>query len=120
MEAKPKEIREYLTREGISPFSDWIDSLKDKTARAKIRIRLDRLKLGNMGDCKSVGDGVSELRIDFGNGYRVYIGQDGDILLLLLCGGTKKTQPEDIRKAKAYWKDYKRRKHGQTFKIVSG
>ncbi|MEZ4527224.1 MAG: type II toxin-antitoxin system RelE/ParE family toxin [Desulfobacterales bacterium] len=90
MEVKPKEIREYLTSEGVSPFSDWIDSLKDKTARAKIRIRLDRLKLGNMGDCKSVGDGVSELRIDFGNGCRVYIGQDGDVLLLLLCGGTKK------------------------------
>lgn len=111
METKPKEIREYLTAEGISPFSDWLNSLKDIKARAKIRVRLDRLKFGNIGDCKSVGSGVYELRIYFGPGYRVYFAQEGDILILLLCGGTKKTQPTDIQKAIEYWQDYKRRRN---------
>ena len=85
--------------------------LKNLKARAKIRVRLDRLKLGNLGDCKSIGSGVQELRIDFGPGYRVYFGQDGDILILLLCGGTKKFQTKDTRQAKEYWRDYKERKH---------
>jgi len=112
METKLKELREYLTSDGQSPFGNWLKSLKDKSARAKIRIRLDRLKLGNLGIYKSVGQGVTELIIDFGPGYRVYIGQDGDTTVLLLCGGTKKTQENDIRQAKEYWQDYKRRKNG--------
>ena len=76
LEASQKEIREYLTVESRSPFADWLNALRNTKARAKIRVRLDRLRLGNMGDCKSVRGGVHELRIDFGPGYRVYFGQD--------------------------------------------
>jgi putative addiction module killer protein len=110
METRNKELREYLTKKGNSPFGEWLNSLKDIKARAKLRVRLDRLKLGNLGDCKSLGSGVKELRIDFGPGYRIYFGQDGDVIILLLCGGTKKFQTKDIRRAKEYWQDYKERK----------
>lgn len=106
----PKEIREYLTALGRSPFGEWLSLLKDVRGRAKVRIRLDRLSLGNLGDYKPVGEGVQELRIDFGPGYRVYIGQDGKSLILLLCGGDKSTQAQDIQAAQEYWADYKRRK----------
>ena len=106
LEASQKEIREYLTAEGRSPFANWLNVLRDTKARAKIRVRLDRLRLGNMGDCKSVGGGVHELRIDFGPGYRVYFGQDGNVVILLLCGGTKSTQSRDILTAGDYWQDY--------------
>lgn len=106
MEAIPKEIRIYTTADGIAPFLKWQKSLKDKRARAKIRSRLDRIESGNLGDCKFVGGGVYELRIDYGPGYRVYFGQENDVILLLLWGGDKGTQAKDIRKAQSYWKDY--------------
>lgn len=106
----PIELREYLTPKGHSPFAAWLGSLTDLRARAKIRVRLDRLHLGNRGDAKAVGAGVHELRIDYGPGYRVYFGQDGPTLIILLGGGTKKTQPQDIRRAQRYWHDYQRRK----------
>lgn len=109
----PKEIREYLTAAGRSPFGEWLRSLKDVRARAKIRVRLDRLSVGNPGDCKPVGGGVQELRVDFGPGYRVYLGQDGASLILLLCGGDKSTQAKDIEAAHEFWVDYKRRKSGE-------
>lgn len=108
-DATLKELREYATTNGKSPFSEWLNSLKDVQGRAKIRIRLDRLRLGNRGDCKAVGGGVQELRIDFGPGYRVYFGEDGKTLILLLCGGDKSTQSRDIERAKANWQDYKQR-----------
>lgn len=78
-------------------------------ARAKIRVRLDRISLGNMGDCHRVDDGVHELRIDYGPGYRVYFGWLGSTIVLLLCGGDKSTQTKDIDLAKQYWNDYRRR-----------
>jgi putative addiction module killer protein len=78
-------------------------------ARARIRVRLNRIRLGNFGDCKAVAEGVMELRMDFGPGYRVYFGQDGDVLVILLCGGDKRTQMRDIVTAKQYWQSYKRR-----------
>lgn len=81
-------------------YRKWFDKLKDKNARARIDIRLRRLSLGNPGDVKSVGDGVLELRIDYGPGYRVYFTQKGDRLIILLAGGDKTTQAEDILKAK--------------------
>lgn len=109
----PKEIREYLTAAGRSPFDEWLRSLRDVRARAKVRVRIDRLSLGNLGDCKPVGGGVQELRIDFGPGYRVYFGQDGASLILLLCGGDKSTQAKDIEAACEFWVDYKRRKRGE-------
>ena len=90
-------------------MGEWLDGLADREARSRISARLDRLNAGLFGDWKSVGGGVYELRIDHGPGYRVYYGQDGNILILLLCGGTKRTQAKDIEKAYAYWKDYKAR-----------
>ncbi len=89
-------------------FTTWVRSLRDETARAKIFSRIDRLRGGNPGDVKPVGDGVSELRIGHGPGYRVYFAQRGLVLVLLLCGETKSTQADDIMAAKALveqWKD---------------
>ena len=102
--------REYSTAGGKIPLSIWLDGLRDKAARARILARLDRLSVGLPGDWRSVGNGVRELRIDHGPGYRVYYGQDGATLILLLCGGDKRSQAEDIEKAHGYWKDYKARK----------
>ena len=80
-------------------FSDWIDSLRDDRARMRIEVRIRRLQLGNRGDSKPVGEGVSELRIDTGPGYRVYFCQRGAVLVVLLAGGDKRTQDRDIRTA---------------------
>ena len=108
VEAQPREIRNYLTAEGRSPFQEWLDSLRDMNARVRIEKRLERVALGNLGDYRSVGQGVYELKIDYGPGYRVYFGQIGSILVLLLCGGDKSTQEQDILRAKEYWRDYER------------
>jgi putative addiction module killer protein len=89
-----------------SPFSEWLASLKDGRAVGIVRARLNRIRLGNLGDCKPVGGGVDELRIDFGPGYRVYFGRDGPVLVILLCGGSKRTQARDIVAAQGYWKEY--------------
>jgi len=110
METKKWDIREYLSPDGKCPFRNWLRSLKDAKTRARIRVRINRIRLGNFGDCKSVGSGVSEFRIDYGPGYRVYFGRVGEKLVLLLCGGTKKNQEKDIKLAKGYWYDYKKRK----------
>ena len=80
-------------------FAKWLSKLNDRNARARIQVRIDRLALGNTGDAKRVGRGVSEMRIDHGPGYRVYFAQRGKIIVLLLCGGTKKTQRADIERA---------------------
>ncbi|HEY4210145.1 MAG TPA: type II toxin-antitoxin system RelE/ParE family toxin [Steroidobacteraceae bacterium] len=91
-------------------MTEWLERLRDRAARLRIVARLDRLTEGLRGDWRSVGGGVYELRVDYGPGYRVFYGQDGDALILLLCGGTKRTQDSDIEKAHAYWKDYKARR----------
>ncbi|RCJ20666.1 addiction module protein [Nostoc sp. ATCC 43529] len=109
MEVQPREIRNYLTVDGKNVFDEWLDSLRDKRTKAKIRARLDRVEDGNLGDCKSVGEGVCELRIDYGPGYRIYFGQEGITIIILLCGGDKSTQEQDIVKAQEYWKDYRSR-----------
>ena len=109
MEVQLKEVRNYLTYNGINSFFEWFDSLRDRKAKAKIRARLDRVEAGNFGDCKSVGDEVFELRIDSSSGYRVYFGQEGLAIIILLCGGDKSTQEKDIDKAKEYWEDYRSR-----------
>ena len=96
----------YETSTGRCPFSEWIEGLNDRKARAIIRARLNRVHLGNFGDCKGIGDGVFELRIPFGPGYRVYFGRDGDRLVILLCGGDRGSQARDIRYAKRLWEDY--------------
>ena|SRR2546427_321930 len=108
-EATERELEIYVTEEGRAPFTEWFDSLRDIRGRVKIRTRLNRIRLGNFGDSTSVGEGVEELRIDFGPGYRVYYGQAGLKVVLLLCGGDKSTQTQDILQAKRYWKDYQKR-----------
>ena len=87
------EIRQTET------YADWFDSLRDRKARARIDVRIRRLSLGNPGDVKPIGSGVSELRIDYGPGYRVYFVRRGPMLLILLAGGDKRTQERDIKKA---------------------
>jgi putative addiction module killer protein len=111
MEVQPKEIRRYITPDGRNPFAEWLNSLRDLSAVVKIEQRLDRVRLGNLGNSKSVGEGVCELKIDFGPGYRVYFGQFGSTIVLILCGGDKSTQQQDIRKAKEYWKEYEEREN---------
>jgi len=100
----------YQTETGRYPFEDWIRNLMDIQGRAKIRARVDRLEQGNFGKHDFVGQGVSELKIDFGPGYRVYYGRVNPTTVMILCGGNKKTQRKDIRKAIEYWDDYRRSK----------
>lgn len=100
------EIRYYITSGGKAPFIDWLEGLKDRTARAKIKVRIDRLMLGLFGDAKKLGNGIEELRISYGPGYRIYYGRIGRTIVLLLRGGTKKHQSEDIAKAKGYWANF--------------
>lgn len=112
MEAQPREIRIYQRDDGKIPFEEWLYSFRDVTARSKIKERLKRASFGNLGDYRSLGDGVFELRIDYGSGYRVYFGQIGSIIIIILCGGDKSTQDRDILKAKEYWEDYRRSDNG--------
>ena len=103
---KPKEVRFYQDENGVEPFTVWLKRLKDTQGRRRIIKRLIRLEIGHFGDCKSVGDGLFELRMFFGPGYRAYFGEDGDQIVIILCGGDKGTQTKDIKTAKAYWKEY--------------
>jgi putative addiction module killer protein len=105
-----REVRIYRSAVGREPFSDWLDRLRDERARQKIQARITRLRLGNLGIARSLGDGVHELKIDYGPGYRVYFGQDRAYLVILLCAGDKRSQDADIRNAKALWKQYKQEK----------
>ncbi len=100
-----KEIKYYSLPNGKEPYTEWFEKLRDKKAKAKIAVKIDRIKLGNFGGCEAVGEGLSELKIDYGPGYRVYFGQAGDAIIILLCGGDKSTQSKDIKKAYEYWKD---------------
>jgi putative addiction module killer protein len=109
VEAKKKLIAIYETEDGQRPFKRWIDSLKDKVTKARINARILRVENGNFGNSKALGAGVSELKIDFGPGFRVYYGLDGDKVVVLLIGGDKSTQDKDIRLAQDYWADYLRR-----------
>lgn len=109
MEAKPREIRRYIMPDGKIPFDEWFHSLRDVNAKSRIDLRISRVSIGNLGDYRSLGEGVYELRIYYDPGYRVYFGQIGTTIVLLLCGGDKSTQSEDIRIAKEYWKDYNNR-----------
>ena len=109
MDAVPQSLDEYVTMDGRNPFLKWLRRLRDARARAKIRVRLNRVRLGNFGDAKPVGGGVSELVIPYGPGYRVYFARSGSTVVLLLCAGDKSTQPQDISTAKDYWLDYQRR-----------
>ncbi len=107
MEATPSDLQVYATGDGKVPFSEWINALKDLQGAAKILLRLDRIKRGNLGDYKFIADGVLELRIDTGPGYRVYVAQVSQHAIVILCAGTKHSQADDIKKAQRYWIDYR-------------
>lgn len=94
-------------------FSEWFDGLRDRTAKLRIAARIERAKNGNFGDHKSVGDGVSEMRLTYGSGYRIYYAQKGEITYLLLNGGDKSTQENDIARAKAMWEQIKQEKNNE-------
>ncbi len=111
MEVQPREILRYTTPEGRSPFTEWLDSLRDRNVRVRIKSRLDRVEEGNLGDFKSVGEGVFELRINYGPGYRVYFGQVGFTIVVILIAGDKSTQEQNIQQAIKYWKDYEKREN---------
>jgi putative addiction module killer protein len=103
------EVRRYQLPDGGVPLSDWLAGLRDAHVRAKLEIRFRRVSAGIFGDVKPVGEGVLELREHVGAGYRVYVGRHGATLVILLCGGDKRAQDADIRRAKEYWVDWKRR-----------
>ena len=103
------DVREYNDSEGRSPYAAWFDRLNAQAA-AKVTTAVTRMAQGNFSNVKGVGSGVFECRIDFGPGYRVYLGKDGERLVILLGGGTKKRQQRDIATAIVRWQDYKRRK----------
>ncbi len=103
------EIRIYSNEEGKEPFRDWLDSLKDVDTQALIFQRLQRIKLGNFGDCKSISEGLWEFRIHHKAGIRIYYARVGQRLVLIIGGGDKRSQERDITKAKKYLEDYRRR-----------
>ncbi|PZO89037.1 MAG: addiction module protein [Micavibrio aeruginosavorus] len=102
----PKTVVVYVDARSRKPFTEWVQSLKDIQAKRRIAARLRRVSEGNYGDYKHVQDGVYELRLFFGPGYRVYFGEDGDTIVVLLCGGDKGSQEKDIEAALAHWKEY--------------
>lgn len=102
-------VVEYETEDGRHPFSRWFNRLSVDAA-LRVRTAVARMEIGNFSNVKAVGQGVSEYKINVGPGYRVYFGKDGDTLVILLGGGTKKRQSRDIEAAQTHWKDYKRRK----------
>ena len=108
------DLRYYQSSAGEQPFVEWLQGLKDRQARTRIEARLARVAVGNLGDVEPVGEGVMELRIDWGPGYRVYFSRLGQVTVLLLCGGDKRTQQKDIKRAKSYLEDYKARSAKRT------
>ena len=102
-------VLHYVAKDGTDYFDEWLQN-QGAEIRARVQTRIDRVELGNFGDDKRVGKDVSEMRIDFGPGYRVYYGRDSDSLVILLVGGTKKRQARDIEMAQACWKAYKQEK----------
>jgi putative addiction module killer protein len=104
-------IEEYITEEGKSPFADWFHGL-DAHAANKVNVYLTRIEQGNSSNLKSIKGSLQEVIIDWGPGYRVYVGKDGDKLIILLGGGTKKHQQKDIDHAQMLWEKYKQRKKG--------
>ena len=99
-------IFQYLREDGSCPFEKWFENLRDTMGKAIIAARIEKMRLGHAGNEKSVGGGVYESKIYFGPGYRLYFGNEGTQRILLLCGGTKKRQSNDIRLAQLFWKDY--------------
>ena len=109
-EARPRIVLKYRTPHGKIPFDQWYEGLRDDVGKQAVTRRIHRMTLGNLGHCDDVGEGVWGLKIDVGPGYRAYFGQDGQVMIILLCGGEKHGQQRDIAIARAYWRDYKNRK----------
>jgi putative addiction module killer protein len=103
------EILRYVTSNGRDVFGEWLVKLQDARAQAKVAVRIDRVASGNFGDCKPLRDGVCELRVDWGPGYRIYYAMVGKTAVLLLAGGDKRKQSSDVERAIAYLNDYKKR-----------
>lgn len=103
------ELLRYQREDGREPFTEWLNAQRDKFAQARIRVRLRQIEAGNFGDVEAVGEGVSELRIHIGAGYRVYFGRNGKAVVILLSGGDKGSQVADVKRAKALWSEWKRR-----------
>ena len=108
-QAVPKNVVTYVTREGKDVFQGWLDRLADRQARALIDKTIAKVRLGNLGRHKSVGQGVQEIVLDYGPGYRIYFGEHGTTLVVLLVGSTKKRQHDAITLAQRYWNDWKER-----------
>ena len=108
MQIQERILQYYKQANGKSPFTEWIHGLPDKKTRAIIFQRIDRIRLGNFGDCRSLGAGVYELRVSWGPGFRIYYGLEGSLIVLLLCGGDKSSQKKDILKAHQMWKEAQR------------
>lgn len=106
-DAEPKQVIVYQDEKGREPFTEWLTGLQDAKARRQVLRRLSRLEHGNFGDCAPIGEGLSEMRIHYGPGYRVYFREIGNDRIVILCGGTKRTQTKDIARAKEYWKELK-------------
>lgn len=107
MQAKPRSIDYYKTRTGKEPAKEWLSSVKDTLTQAILYKRIRQAGLGQFGKARNLGDGIWELKVDYGPGYRLYYGIHGDELILILMGGSKRTQTADIKKARAYWIDWK-------------
>lgn len=105
----PIQVIHYTTEEGDDPYQKWIDELKDVKAKARVLVRINRVAQGNYGDCKPIESGVWELRIDWGPGYRVYYAESGKEIVILLAGGSKKSQQPDIDAAVERWAEWKQR-----------
>jgi len=103
------ELLRYQRGDGREPFTEWLNGLRDTVGQARIRVRLRQVQAGNLGDCSSVGEGVIELRVHVGPGYRVCCGRHGKAIVLLLCGGDKGSQSVDIRRAQELWSEWQRR-----------
>ncbi len=108
-EATPRKVETYVTQSGTDLFQEWLDDLSDQKVRILIDKTIGKMRLGNLGKHKSLGEGVQEIVLDYGPGYRLYFSEHGNVLIILLCGSTKKGQQEAIDNAKCYWKDWKRR-----------
>lgn len=106
METTEHNVESYVTSDGRAPFEEWLDKLKDVQARARIKVRVDRMRTGNFGSWQSLKGGLFEMKIHYGQGYRVYFGRVGSNVVLLLCGGDKSSQRRDIAQATTYWKEY--------------
>ena len=111
-EVHPKDVQEYIAPDGNIPFTKWLDSIRDKKTQAIITKRVDRLRHGIFGDCKKIEGSLYELRIHYGAGHRVYFVDWDRVIIILLCGGDKRTQKRDIQRAKTYWEEFRTRENG--------